>query len=121
MAKFYKGFSLGQWAINKSFIIEDIDVVKADIMNEIYTQLGQRVGLPRFGTRISGLIFEPNDEHTRLVVEEDIRKVISNDPRVELLSLDVQTFENASAIVAFVNVMYKEFKVSDVLKIEFGN
>jgi hypothetical protein len=64
------------------------------------------------------LVFEPNDSKTRAIVEEDLRKVFSYDPRVKLISLDVYSLPDNNAIVAIANLLYLELEVTGDLKIE---
>lgn len=114
----YKGFSTANWIKNKTFSLNDIELVKQDLLNHIFTIKGERVMMPNFGTRIPSLAFEPNDEQTRQIVEDDLRSVFDYDPRVELLSLNIMTLPDNNAIVAMADLLYIELNVTDVLRIE---
>lgn len=114
----YKGFSTANWIKNKTFALNDIELVKRDLLNHIYTIKGERVMMPNFGTRIPVLAFEPNDEQTRQIVEDDLRSVFEYDPRVKLLSLNVMSMPDNNAILALADLLYIEFNVTDVLRIE---
>jgi phage baseplate assembly protein W len=109
----YKGFS----TVNR-FGITDIELVKRDLLNHIYTIKGERVMMPNFGTRIPTLTFEPNDEYTKQIIEEDLTEVFNYDPRVQLISLVVLPLPDNNAIVALADLLYLEFNVQDVLHIE---
>jgi phage baseplate assembly protein W len=115
---FYKGFSTANWLKNKSLAISDIESVKVDLQNHIYTRLGERIMQPSFGTRIPEMAFEQNDEETSRIINEDITKVINYDPRVELISLDILPFVDNNAIVVLVELLYLELNVVDVLQID---
>lgn len=114
----YKGFSTANWIKNKTFALNDIELVKRDLLNHIYTVKGERVMMPNFGTRIPVITFEPNDERTRQIVEDDLRSVFEYDPRVKLLSLNVMSMPDNNAILALADLLYIEFNVTDVLRIE---
>lgn len=114
----YKGFSSANWGRNKSFLLTNIDIVKRDLLNHIWTTKGERVMMPNFGTRIPTLAFEQNDEITRSVVEQDLKEVFNYDPRVKLLNLTVSNLPNNNAIVAIATLLYVEFDVQDNLRIE---
>lgn len=114
----YKGFSSSVWQQNRSFALTNIELVKRDLLNHIYTLKGERVMMPDFGTRIPILAFEPNDEKTRLIVETDLRTVCEYDPRVRIVDLNVVGLPDNNAIVALVDLFYIEFNVRDVLRIE---
>src|SRR4051812_36280403 len=100
MAKIYRGFSTYDWRKRKTFSMSNIDLVKRDLLNHIYTSKGERVMMPNFGTRIPTLAFEPNDERTRKIVEDDLREVINYDPRVKLINLSVASLTDNNAIIA---------------------
>ena len=117
---YYKGFSSAQWlsAGQKSFATANIVTVKNDLYNHIFTEKGERVMMPNFGTRIPSLVFEQNDEATLEIVREDLTEVFNYDPRVRLLNLEVVPLMDNNAIVAFADLLYVEFDIQDVLKIE---
>jgi phage baseplate assembly protein W len=109
MADLYRGFSTKQWeTTNLGFRIKNKEAVKRDLLNHIFTSKGERVMMPNFGTRIPSLPFEPIDEITMRVIEEDIREVINFDPRVGLLDLKILPLSDNNAIVAVVTVKYIE-------------
>lgn len=115
----YKGFSTKNWRSNSSnFLITDIELVKRDLLNHIFTEKGSRLMMPNWGTRIPALTFEQNDEYTRSIIEEDITAVIKADPRVKLVSLDITSLSSNNAIIASVVLHYIEFNVTDNLNIE---
>ncbi len=114
----YKGFSTANWLETKSLSVTNIDLVKQDILNHIFTIRGERVQMPSFGTRIPLLTFEQNDDITKSIIEEDLKTVFEYDPRVKLLSLSVLSLPDNNAMVAMADLFYLEFNVSDVLRIE---
>ncbi len=114
----YKGFSTADWAKRRTFSLTDIELVKKDLLQHIYTERGSRVMMPEWGTRIPVLTFEPNDQATLTIVEEDLRAVFNYDPRVELISLSVVNLPDNNAIIAYADLLYVEFNVRDVLHIE---
>lgn len=74
--------------------------------------------MPGFGTRIPTLVFEPNDERSRKIVEDDLTEVFNYDPRVNLIKLSVASLPDNNAIIALADLLYIEFNVRDVLRIE---
>lgn len=118
MAKIYRGFSTQDWRKRRTFSLSNIDLVKRDLLNHIYTIKGERVMMPNFGTRIPMLTFEPNDESTRQIVEDDLKEVFNYDKRVQLISLNVLSLPDNNAIIAIADLLYVEFEVRDELRIE---
>jgi phage baseplate assembly protein W len=114
----YRGFSSAQWNSSRTFGLSNIELVKQDLLNHIYTLKGERLMMPSFGTRIPMLTFEPNDEETRQIVEDDLKAVFAYDPRVSLITLSVLNLPDNNAIIAFADLLYVEFNVRDVLNIE---
>ena len=99
-------------------MLSNLAVVKADILNHILTNKGERVRLPNFGTRIPTLQFEQNDADTLAIIEEDIRDVIMYDPRVELTDIRLYNAEDSETILVLVDLYYKEFDITDTLHLE---
>ena len=117
----YKGFSTANWLENKSLVISDIETIKHDLQNHIFTRLGERVMQPGFGTRIPEMAFEPNDEATIKIIRDDVLTVINYDPRVELVSLEVLPIPDNNTIIVLVTVLYIEFEVQGELRIDVKN
>jgi phage baseplate assembly protein W len=117
----YRGFSTAKYETKGgTFSTSNIETVKRDLLNHIWTEIGERLMMPNFGTRIPTLAFEPCDEQTKSIVEEDIRKVINYDPRVKLINLEVVGLPDNNAIIAFVDIEYIELNILDTLHIEIG-
>lgn len=117
----YKGFSTANWLKDKTFSLNDIDLVKRDLLNHIYTIKGERVMMANFGTHIPVMAFEPNDERTRVQIEQELREVIEYDPRVKLISVNVLSLPDNNAIIALADVLYVEFNVTETLHIEVAS
>jgi phage baseplate assembly protein W len=119
MAKiFYHGFSSDNWIESGHFGVTNMEVIKADLMNHLMTAKGDRVMMPDWGTRIPLMLFEPNDETSRRIIEEDIRYVINYDPRIRLIDMQVVSLPDNNAVLALIDVLYVEFNVTDTLRIE---
>lgn len=108
----YKGYSSHEYQKNKTFSLTDQQLVNMDLLNHIYTLRGSRVMMPTFGTRIPMMAFEPLDDITIGIVEDDIRMVVAFDPRVNLQSLIVTPSYNNSSITVEVVMYYVELKMS---------
>jgi len=113
----YKGFSLQNYNTNGSFSVTDLALVKRDILSHIWTRKGERVMMPDFGTTLMDIVFEPLDHTTVSTVREELRAVIEQDPRVELLELDVQPLYSTNSIVAIINLLYIELNTVDTINL----
>lgn len=118
----YRGYSTVAFETTKSFKIYDIDVVKTDLLNHIFTRKGDRVMMPTFGTIIPDLVFEPIDEITVETLREELATVFNYDPRVELIRLQVTPKEDENRIDVSAILKYIELDVVDNIdfNIEFN-
>ena len=117
----YRGFSSFEFERIGSFRIQDVELIKLDLLNHIFTRRGERVFMPRFGTIIPDLVFEPLDDETVDTVESELRLVIDFDPRVELLDLGV--VPDGNTITASISIRCIELDVVELmnLNITFGD
>lgn len=116
-APYFVGFNtVGQ--PNPPYSLTNIDIVKRDINNEFATPMGSRVMLPNFGSRIPEYIFEPFDEYTKNLIIEDAVRVVSNDPRVNLVSIDV--FQEDQALTVAMILLFKPESVTDNMFVTFS-
>jgi phage baseplate assembly protein W len=116
----YRGFSTANFLRTGSFLNTNVDTVKQDLLNHIYTVPGERVHMPDFGTRIPLLAFEPMDETTVTIIREDLQKVFAYDPRVQLIDMAITPIPDNNFIAVFVDLLYVEFNIKETLKLEFG-
>lgn len=118
---FYNGFSSLQFQNNKHMKLTNVDLIKMDLLNNIYTRKGERLKMGNYGTRIPDIVFEPLTDSVIYIISEDITQVFANDPRVELTDLKVIPIydENAVMVFAAVNYAYLDFSGSFDIKINF--
>lgn len=120
--KFYRGFSTKAYeASGRGFVLYNVELIEEDLFNELFTIKGERVELPNFGTRIPLLMFEPNDTKTADVLLEDVKQVIKNDPRVEMIDCDIIAQPDSHKLICVAKVRYVEFNVVKDLRIEVGS
>lgn len=117
----YRGYSSYEFQANNTFKLRDIELVKMDLLNHIFTKRGERVMMPDFGTIIPELTFEPLTFELVDLVREEVLRVINYDPRVELLELEAVPDYDNSAIFVSARVFYVELNLVDnfELNIEF--
>lgn len=113
----YRGFSSHEYQNKKVFGIKDVELVKLDLLNHIFTRKGERLMMPTFGTRIPDMAFEPLDEMTIMIIEEDLNSVIQFDPRVQLVSMSVTPDFDNNMVTASVRLLYKELNIVDNMDI----
>ena len=113
----YTGFSSKNFERNKSFIIKNIEVVKNDLLNHIFTRKGARVKMFKFGTRIPDIQFQPLDEITLGIIEEDLRMVVAFYPRVSLRDLRLLAVAQDNMIIAVLDLNFLYLNFNDTLDV----
>ncbi len=113
----YKGFSTFEYEAAGTFKIIDVELVKLDLLNHIFTRRGERVMLPNFGTSIPDLVFEPLDEETIEILESELTAVFDFDPRVSLVNLTVSPDYDNNAVTAGALLRYIELDVTDLMNL----
>jgi len=113
----YKGYSSHEFDRIKTFKLNDLELVKMDLLNHIFTRKGERVMMPTFGTQIPDLVFEPLDNEMLETLYDELNYVFDYDPRVETLELSVTPDYDNNAVFVSARLFYVEFKVDDTLEL----
>lgn len=113
----YKGYSSFEFERTKEFGVQDVELVKLDLLNHIFTSRGERVMMSTYGTSVPRLLFEPLDDEVLAVLEDELRDVFDADPRVELITLNVQPSIDEHTVTANAKLRYVELQVTDDFEI----
>lgn len=95
-----KGINTG-----KKFTLTDIQLVLQDFVNALNIPLGSKVGQPGYGTSIWSFIFEPNTLDVQAQLENEIRRLVSLDPRLDLNTVKAFPQENGILMEVQVSVV----------------
>lgn len=117
----YRGYSSFEFQRIRQFKLTNIDLVKMDLLNHLFTQRGSRVMMPTFGTIIPELVFEPLDIETLDTLEEEVKNVLNYDPRVKLNQLHMRPDFDNNAVYFVARLTYLELNIVDDMEfhIEF--
>lgn len=116
----YRGYSSHHFQATKQFRESDIELVKTDLINHIFTKRGDRVMMPTFGTLVPDLLFEPLDETTTDILEDELRSVFDYDPRVEILEFVMNVDTERSSVMVSVSLFYIELNLTDNLDLNIA-
>ena len=96
----FKGFS----TINKSkkFTLTDRDLIKRDLLNALLIRPGQIPGRPEVGSAIWDYMFDPNDTYMTDKIDQELRRIIALDTRIELHEIAITAGDNV--IRAYVSI-----------------
>ena len=112
----YNGFSTRD-KVRVPYTKVNADLVKTDILNELYTRKGERVMRPNYGTSIHDMIMNPLDEYVVSEVEEEISRIIQKDPRVTLDNIFMSVVDHT--IRAQVQLTILPFLDEETLFVEY--
>lgn len=117
----YKGYSSFEYEKEKTFNVSDVELVKLDLLNHIFTRKTSRVMMPTFGTGIPDLLFDPLDEITIEQIDTELRQVFNFDPRVELIELKLNPEFDKNTVTASARLNYIELNMTDnlILNLQF--
>lgn len=88
MATFF-GFST-RGRNQKNNNITDVDLIKEDLRNHFFTRRGSRLMMPNYGTVIWDMLFEPFTDYAKELIEEDVKRIVTYDPRTQLMSFNLR-------------------------------
>lgn len=103
----------------KKFRLVDAPLVVRDLLNSLNIRQGEKVGNPAYGTTLWSFIFEPNDADTQFRIEEEIKRVVAQDPRLILNT--VKAYPQDNGILLEVELAVTPFNDAQILNVFFDN
>lgn len=103
----------------KKYRLTDEQLVIQDLVNAFNIRQGEKVGNPGYGSTIFSFIFEPNILETQQDLEAEVRRVASQDPRLEVNS--VVAFEQDQGILVEIECAVAPFNNPRIVGIMFDN
>jgi phage baseplate assembly protein W len=114
---FYSDLILSGNFQNKQSLYDE-QLVQFDLMNQFYTRKGERVMLPNFGSNIWNYLFEPYSDTVINLIKQDVQSVIASDIRVQLLNLNVQTYN--TGVIVQIELFYNQLNTASTLELDFN-
>jgi len=112
----FKGFSTVD-RVRAPFTLTDAELIKRDLLNELFTRKGERVMRPNFGSIVWDLLMDPSTNDLDRKIKQDIERIIGKDPRVELIKTQVAVLDHT--ILAEVDIRFLPFNDVDKLYLEY--
>ncbi len=110
--------SLRLHPIRKDIIpLRDDQAVKNSLKNLILTNFYEKPFAANVGGNLRGLLFEPADAITELALEDNIRRVIKEEPRVQATFVEVVDLSERNAYRITVKFLIKQFDTSSEVEI----
>lgn len=117
MAVVFKGFSSP--VVGKTKVLYDVDIVRQDLLNHFNTPKGERVMDVDYGFIGWDLIFELDRPGNAQLIEADARNIVSQDPRLELLYIQVSNVEYGYNVD--LKLKYVQLETIEDLSLVFDN
>jgi phage baseplate assembly protein W len=92
----YKGFST--YNQSKKYRLTDFQLVKQDLINHFNIRKGEKLMHPDFGTVIWDTLFNPLDQDTVNIIQQDVRRIIAYDPRLAANNVIVTQYDRGIQI-----------------------
>ena len=104
---------------SKDFVLNDISLIKQDIVNHFHIRLGEKLEQPEFGTIIWDVIFEPLTDALKSAIVKNVTNIINYDPRVSANNITVDSFEYGIQIYA--ELTFVDYNISEKLRFTFDS
>jgi len=112
----YKGFS----TINgNNWKLDDMELVKRDILNHFNTRKGERLMNPNFGSSIWEMIFDQFTAELRDAIIDDATNIIDFDPRVVSNGITITEYEHGFQIS--MDLYFVNDDVADTMYVQFNS
>ena len=82
----------------KKFKLVDEQLVIQDLVNALNIRKGEKVGQPSYGTTLWDFVFEPNTADVQVEIQNEVRRVASLDPRIDINTIRAFPKENGILI-----------------------
>ena len=89
------GLSVQPAPRSSKFQLTDEQLVIQDLINAFNIPQGSKPGNPEYGTTLWSMIFEPNTADTQSQIEYEVRRIISQDPRLIVNTIEITPNENS--------------------------
>lgn len=99
--------------------LTDLDLAKQDLDNHFHTRKGEKWCNPDFGSNLPYYVFQPLDEATVDLIEQDVIEVIKYDPRFQLKSNTVRVDRDAQSVTVTAEMMYVPTATPTTLQVKF--
>lgn len=117
MAVVFKGFASP--VVGKTNVLFDVELVKQDLINHFNTRKGERVMDVDYGFIGWDLLFELDRPGNAQLLEADARNIVSQDPRLQLLSIEVQNVDYGYQMILLLR--YVQLETVEELSLVFDN
>lgn len=106
---------------NTSSRLSNIDLAKRDLLNHFHIRKGEKWTNPEFGSNLPYYVFQPLDESTIEMINEEVFTIISYDPRFQISDQKITVSRKAQTVTVGVKLIYVPTTTATDLQIKFDN
>lgn len=99
--------------------LTDLDLALADLRNHFSIIPGEKWTLPDFGSNIPYYLFEPIDDSTIELIQQDVERVVAYDPRFSLDSSSIDVVEREQKVTINMKLIYIPLSQVTALSVDF--
>lgn len=114
----YRGFSSHQLQRSKNGMVVGTELIVLDLLNFIFTAKRSRRRMPDYGTNIPSLTFQPLDQIIIDDVRDDLERAVKYDPRLALVSINIEPDYDKHQLQAAVTVRFVEMDVMETVNLD---
>ena len=103
----------------KKYRLTDAELVIQDLVNALNIRRGEKVGQPSYGTTLWDFVFEPNTPDVTQKLENELQRVISQDPRLNVNR--IRAYPKESGILVELELAVNPFNNAGDLNLFFDN
>ncbi len=103
MAIKYRGFNTVDQ--HKKFRLTGIELIKRDLLNHFSIRKGEKLMNPNFGSIVWNTLFEPLTEELKKAILDDVKKVVSYDPRINVNEVLLDDYDYGLQIQVSLNYL----------------
>ena len=112
----YKGISTAN-PNNTSFTLDDIALIKQDIINHFHISQGEKLENPEFGTIIWDAIHEPLTDDLKEAIGKNVTDIVNYDPRVQVNDVVVTAYESGLQVEC--DLTYLPYNITESMRMKF--
>ena len=104
---------------NTSKQLFDLDLAKQDLSNHFSIRKGEKWTNPEFGSNLPYYVFQPLDDITVDLIQQEVSNIVNYDPRFNLSSEIVRVEEDKNAVTILIQLLYLPTTTATELEIKF--
>lgn len=114
---FYRGYNTVGVTFG-STRLEDLELIKRDLLNHFHIRKGEKLMNPDFGTIIWDHLYDPLTEEVKQAIVDDVTSIVNNDPRTNVANVVLTEYELGIQVEC--ELIYRDFDLSEQLLFEFN-